>query len=144
MYKNNTILFIIIFCLTLIQYSCLSDGSSYNSNIIFKDTFDHGSGNWFWLQKDGAFASSKVKDGQLKLTISDEGENYYSLDIVHEKLKIQYNYQYKISFDAKTNNPVRILTFIQQGRSPWMPYSGRHYFTITQTLQKFEYSFTMR
>ncbi|HEY1406546.1 MAG TPA: cellulase family glycosylhydrolase, partial [Spirochaetota bacterium] len=112
--------------------------------MISNGDFSNGTTGWFLVQNNGGSADMSIDGGELRVKINNAGSDLYSLGVGQNTKNIEKNAIYKITFEAHSDQAIRLASFSQQSFSPWYPYSGIHYLDITTDKKEFSYTFTMR
>ena len=93
---------------------------------------------------DGNISVEEVEEGNFaKTEIINPGSQLYSLQMI-QNISLGNGGKYKVSFDAKSTQPRKIM--VKAGAGPshgWVKYSNEETFNLTSELQSYEFTFDM-
>ncbi|MBB3108849.1 beta-glucanase (GH16 family) [Paenibacillus phyllosphaerae] len=126
-----------------------------DGNQLYNDDFtgdvDAGGVPQDWqylLNANGAGSVSvindEVKGKAAKVSITQPGEQLYSVQLTQLPMYIQKGKKYQVTFDAKADASRSIMSKVNQYQKSWKNYSGERYFTLTTDWQPYAYTFDMR
>lgn len=102
----------------------------------------------FLLNVNGAGSVEVLEDATkgkaVKATITNSGEEIYSLQLTQMPMYIRKDKQYKVTFDAKASANRSIMSKVNQFQKNWTNYSGEQTVNLTTEWQSYEYTFDMR
>ncbi|MBW5445229.1 family 16 glycosylhydrolase [Cohnella sp. CFH 77786] len=131
------------------QRNPLPDG-----NQIYNGDFAGGTGaggapaDWDFLLNEGGAGSVSVvsdagKDKAAKVTVTSAGVQKYSIQLTQRPLYMQKGKTYKVTFEAKADEPRSLMSKVTEFGGGWTAYSGERSFSLTGDWQQYEYTFNM-
>jgi beta-glucanase (GH16 family) len=114
-------------------------------NIITNGTFDNGTASWgSWAANwEGASHTLSVVNGQLKVAIKYEGNEFWATQLFQNVLKIENGKNYRVSFDASATIAREIQVMVEKNGGDSAKYSGMKTFNLTPDLKNYIFEFTM-
>ena len=121
-----------------------------NQNLIKNGEFNFALENWLTIgqgnnpyhPEDPGRAGFNIEGGILEIDISNQGISIWSI-MLYQRVIFRKGVTYSISFDAKSDSPVEILSNVCQEGGNWTNYSGDFKFELTETMSNYSYEFTM-
>jgi len=132
--KNIILLMTFLFCFILIKADIVP---------LVNGDFSSGTTGWSFWTNDTGQGMFIVENGQGKVTVTVPGPNTWSVGISNPGINIIKGRIYKVEFEAYANPPISIVSEIHYHQVPWTSYSGQKTFSLTGTMQKYSYTFTM-
>ncbi|OPH46570.1 hypothetical protein BC351_13815 [Paenibacillus ferrarius] len=126
-----------------------------DGNQIWNNKFDGGIDDngvphkWQFLKNvngDGnvSIVQDPVKGNAAKVTVTNAGDQLYSIQLTQMPLMLEQGKAYKVTYDAKADAPRSIMSKVSQYQGSWTPYSGEVTGQLTDQWQTYEYSFNMK
>ncbi len=112
----------------LIQNGNFSSASNWQYNV----GSSYGGGQ-------GVFSAS---DNQATLTVTAQGANIYSPQLVQHGIPLEKGYKYRFEMDAWAESDRTFQVVFQRGSDPWTTYAEKS-FDLTTTAQKITHEFEM-
>lgn len=112
-------------------------------NLVRNGDFADAKNEWIWQLYDQADADWIIEDGETHISISNGGQNIYSVQLRQNNIPLIRGRDYVLEFDARaaTNRIVEIK--VGQDVSPFINYSKITYTELSPQLKHYEYKFTM-
>ncbi|MUT68359.1 carbohydrate binding domain-containing protein [Paenibacillus sp. NEAU-GSW1] len=103
---------------------------------------------WKFLLNEGGTAQIAVVDDEnkgkaAKVSITNAGSQLYSVQLTQMPVYLQKGKKYKVTYDAKADAPITIMSKVNQFEKSWKNYSGEHYSDLTTDWASYEYTFDM-
>ncbi|MWC29584.1 carbohydrate binding domain-containing protein [Paenibacillus sp. MMS18-CY102] len=102
----------------------------------------------FLLNANGAgsvaVADDPAKGKVAKVSITQPGDELYSVQLTQMPMYVQKGKKYKVSFDAKADANRSIMSKVNQFQKSWKNYSGEQSLALTTSWQHYEYTFDMQ
>ncbi|WP_235941606.1 carbohydrate binding domain-containing protein [Paenibacillus puerhi] len=125
-----------------------------DGNYIYNEKFTEGSdeqgmpNNWKYIENANGNGYVSIEDDVLKgkvakLTITQPGDEIYSIQLTQLPMYIVKGKKYKVRFDAKADANRTMMSKVNQFGKSWKNYSGEQILSLTTEWQSFEYTFDM-
>ncbi|HTX93148.1 MAG TPA: carbohydrate binding domain-containing protein [Anaerolineales bacterium] len=119
------------------------------SNLVKNGDFSRSMDGWLTIGQgtnpyhpgDPGRADYKVRNGWVEVDIRDQGFNTWSL-ILYQSVMFEKGATYTVSFDAKADPGLKIISNITQDIS-WRNISGDQSFQLTGKSTRYSYRFRM-
>ncbi|MFO7446551.1 MAG: carbohydrate binding domain-containing protein, partial [Ignavibacteriaceae bacterium] len=92
--------------------------------------------------EDTGSAKFSVEGGMAAIDISNQGTGIWSI-MLYQKVSFVKDAAYRISFDAKADHDVEIISNVCRDGGDWAVFSGDHKFRLTSAIQNYSYEFKM-
>lgn len=123
---------------------------TFDYNIIRNGDFNSGLYNWRLIgdgpnpyhPEDPGSANFTINNGVLQIDISNEGISIWSI-MLFQNLNFEKGITYVVSFEAKSDVPMEIISNVCQEGGTWQNYSGDFKFNLTNIMTTYSYQFTM-
>ncbi len=99
---------------------------------------------WRLNTRDGAVATTSLKDGTYELNVHNANGSLSSIQLVQNNIMVLQNKNYKFAFDAYADAPRAINAKIESGSSPFINFGKIGNTALTTRKKRFEYNFTMK
>lgn len=106
------------------------------------DFFESDAG-WDLITLSTAQVTGTVEKGEFKVGIINAGINPWDIYFGQNGLMIENGTEYRVSFDAYSDNPRQISALVGKNAEPWTVYSGEQLFNLTTEKQTYSYTFIM-
>jgi aryl-phospho-beta-D-glucosidase BglC (GH1 family) len=111
--------------------------------IIYESNFDGSNDGWSLFLQQGAQATLSREDGGLKLEISQLGQENWHVQLAREELSLEMGKIYRVSFVARSEEPLPVTHYLGKASSPFNAYSGYQNFVIQPEEREYAYVFNM-
>jgi hypothetical protein len=123
---------------------------TFDANLIRNGSFDNSLQNWILIgdktnpyhPEDPGRADFSINNGTLEINITNQGISIWSI-MLYQKVTFAKGAVYKITFSAKADSDMQIISNVAQDGGEWTVYSGDKKFTINSTMASYSYQFTM-
>ncbi|WP_238162682.1 carbohydrate binding domain-containing protein [Cohnella sp. AR92] len=125
-----------------------------DGNQIYNGDYTGGTGtggaptDWEFLLNAGGDGSvsvvnDAVKGKAAKVAITSAGVQNYSIQLTQRPLYLEKGKAYKVTFDAKADEPRPLMSKVTEFGGGWTAYSKERNFSLTEDWQTYEYTFNM-
>ncbi len=97
-----------------------------------------------WLFWTNAAAKQTLENGEVKISISDEGAEYWSVQFNFDKTQVVKGQTYVLKFDARSTVPRDIQVMIEHKGDPYTKYFGPETVSLTDKMTTYTYEFTQK
>ncbi|NIK23544.1 carbohydrate binding domain-containing protein [Paenibacillus lupini] len=103
---------------------------------------------WQFLLNEGGSGQVTVVDDEAKgkaakVSITNAGTQVYSVQLTQMPVYLQKGKKYKVTYDAKADAELNIMSKVNQFEKNWKVYSGEQQSHLTTEWQSYEYNFDM-
>ncbi|MGO4938192.1 carbohydrate binding domain-containing protein [Fundicoccus sp. Sow4_H7] len=99
--------------------------------------------NWVFLTTQGGIANAEIFQEQLVIETEAAGEVDYSVQLVHAQLPLEQNYQYRVTFNAWSDEARMGRVAVTGPDNGYIRYLEDQTFELNTEPTVFEYEFTM-
>lgn len=99
--------------------------------------------NWVFLTTQGGIANAEIFQEQLVIETEATGEVDYSVQLVHAQLPLEQNYQYRVTFNAWSDEARMGRVAVTGPDNGYIRYLEDQTFELNTEPTVFEYEFTM-
>lgn len=118
------------------------DPGQNGQELVVNGDFSQGKKGWIW-ELQGGDAQWNVSNGVAHFSITDGGQQIYSVQLRQAGIPLIRGQSYIFKFDAWATAPRVIEAKVGQDQSPYTNYSQIGYSYVTTQRRRFEYNFTM-
>ena len=118
------------------------DPGQIGQELVVNGDFSQGKQGWIW-ELQGGDAQWNVSNGVAHFSITDGGQEIYSVQLRQAGIPLIRGQSYIFKFDAWADAPRVIEAKVGQDQSPYTNYSQIGYSYVTTQRRRFEYNFTM-
>ncbi|MGE5804153.1 MAG: carbohydrate binding domain-containing protein [Ignavibacteria bacterium] len=122
----------------------------FDYNLLQNGDFNSGLYNWRkvgdgpnpYHPEDPGRGTFTIKNGVLEIDINNEGISIWSI-MLFQNADFEQGATYIISFEAKSDVSMEIISNVCQEGGTWENYSGDFKFNLTNIMTAYSYRFTM-
>ncbi|MBR0145128.1 MAG: family 16 glycosylhydrolase [Eubacterium sp.] len=100
--------------------------------------------DWVYQNLNKGVGKAEIKNGEMLITIENEGTEDYSIQLVQGGLPMVKGQKYKYSFEACADDPRTMITAITGPDVSWLRYFEDTKMDLTKDWQSFSYEFEMK
>jgi endoglucanase len=109
---------------------------------VLNGDFAKGMDSWsFYADSTAAAVAATAKT--FTATVQNGGSRAWNIGLGQAGLHVAKRALYKVEFDAMSPQQYRMTSQVSMNQPPYYQYSGPHYFTLTDQLKHYAYSFPM-
>ncbi len=105
--------------------------------------FEQGIQGWAFYSDGTSRATEAVENHAFVATVENGGSRPWNIGLVQAGLCVEKRKIYKVEFDAMSQQHYRMTSQVSMNQTPYYQYSGPHYFTLTDKLTHYSYTFPM-
>ncbi len=114
------------------------------TNLISNGGFSDGDNDWTFSLDPSASATGTVNgSGEYVIDISNQGTEYYHVQLLQENIPLLKDHDYIFEFDASADVARTVEIKVEQTMDPWTNYSQNGLTYVEETTNHFVYDFTM-
>ncbi|MDE6732740.1 MAG: family 16 glycosylhydrolase [Oscillospiraceae bacterium] len=98
---------------------------------------------WTFYHADGGNGTAEIKDNTLIITTEKEGTKDYSVQIFQPELPMMKGKNYRVSFDAYSDEARKMIVAVTAPTAGWRRYLNDTKFDITTEKKTYTFDFTM-
>ena len=114
-----------------------------NASVLIDSSFEGDSSDpWKPLTYEGGQATGTVTSGEYCTDVTNSGETFWHVSLLHEGLTLNPDHAYTLSLDAYADKPVNLIYDLSLAREPYTSYFYRNVPLDTSRVT-FEHPFTL-
>ena len=100
--------------------------------------------DWKYQNYSNGVGAAEITDGEMKITIENEGSEDYSIQLTQAGLPAVKGKKYKLSFEARADEPRNIMTSVTGPDQSYIRYLEDTRVDLTKDWNSFSYEFEMK